>query len=104
MKVGNIIVSLLFVFLLYHFTCKCRVEGLIKAEIEPPPTPTPTRGRLLGKWYDDLDCDLLGFDCPKTTPLGGECFIHQDDCAPGTHCAWENNDRLSLKQICVTDT
>jgi len=27
MKVEHILVSLLFVFLLYHFTCKCRVEG-----------------------------------------------------------------------------
>ena len=29
MKVKHILVSLLFVFLLYHFTCKCRVEGLV---------------------------------------------------------------------------
>lgn len=32
MKVEHILVSLLFVFLLYHFTCKCRVEGMVKNE------------------------------------------------------------------------
>ena len=43
MKVEHILISLLFVFLLYHFMCKCRVEGLvIKAKIENIPHPTPT--------------------------------------------------------------
>ena len=39
MKVEHILVSLLFVFLLYHFTCKCRVEGFEAPAETPAPPP-----------------------------------------------------------------
>ncbi len=52
MKVEHILISLLFVFLLYHFMCKCRVEGL-ETPVETPKEWIDAKGEpweAEGKW------------------------------------------------------